>query len=225
MLPKTRRNWRRLERWVSKTQVHIPFYDSLSASIVCIRFVMYSNLFEYVSLQIATEAIENIRTVASLSREPKFESLYEENLEVPYKYEYCEKNVCMYFNQILFISAVFSIMPPFCPFLYRNAMKKAHIYGFTYSFSQSMIYFAYAGCFRFGVWLIQNERIDVEGVFLWVHRQQDSKQTAQVCLVCYSGCLVIHSKRFVLGGETVYSSFNHFHGLKHVRVTVNGWAL
>ncbi|XP_028983716.1 ATP-binding cassette, sub-family B (MDR/TAP), member 4 isoform X2 [Betta splendens] len=82
--------------------------------------------------KIATEAIENIRTVASLSREPKFESLYQENLEVPYK----------------------------------NAKKKAHIYGFTYSFSQAMIYFAYAGCFRFGVWLIQQNRIDVQGVFL-----------------------------------------------------------
>lgn len=53
-----------------------------------------------------------------------------------------------------------------CSSRYRNAMKKAHIYGFTYSFSQAMIYFAYAGCFRFGVWLIQEERVTVEGVFL-----------------------------------------------------------
>uniref|UniRef100_A0A7N8XL94 ATP-binding cassette, sub-family B (MDR/TAP), member 4 n=1 Tax=Mastacembelus armatus TaxID=205130 RepID=A0A7N8XL94_9TELE len=89
-------------------------------------------LEKLVSLQIATEAIENIRTVASLSREPKFESLYQENLRVPYK----------------------------------NAQKKAHVYGITFSFSQAMIYFAYAGCFRFGTWLLQNGRMDLEGVFL-----------------------------------------------------------
>ncbi|KAM7420778.1 hypothetical protein PAMA_015141 [Pampus argenteus] len=84
--------------------------------------------------KIATEAIENIRTVASLTREPTFESLYQENLYGPFK----------------------------------NAQKKAHVYGFTFSFSQAMIYFAYAGCFRFGAWLIKEGRVDVEGVFLVV---------------------------------------------------------
>ncbi|XP_077431421.1 ATP-dependent translocase ABCB1-like isoform X1 [Vanacampus margaritifer] len=82
--------------------------------------------------QIVTEAIENIRTVASLTREPKFESLFNNNLQVPY----------------------------------RNAQKKAHVQGFAFSFSQAMIYFTYAICFWFGAWLVEQGRMDVEGVFL-----------------------------------------------------------
>uniref|UniRef100_A0A673AV84 ATP-binding cassette, sub-family B (MDR/TAP), member 4 n=1 Tax=Sphaeramia orbicularis TaxID=375764 RepID=A0A673AV84_9TELE len=82
--------------------------------------------------KIATEAIENIRTVASLNREARFESLYQENLQVPYK----------------------------------NAWKKAHAFGLTYALAQAMVYFAYAACFRFGAFLIEKERIEVEGVFL-----------------------------------------------------------
>ncbi|XP_051921766.1 ATP-binding cassette, sub-family B (MDR/TAP), member 4 isoform X13 [Hippocampus zosterae] len=82
--------------------------------------------------QIVTEAIDNIRTVASLTREATFESLFHKNLQAPY----------------------------------RNAQKKAHVQGFAFSFSQAMIYFTYAVCFWFGAWLVQQGRMDVEGVFL-----------------------------------------------------------
>lgn len=37
------------------------------------------------STQIAAEAIENIRTVVSLNREPMFEALYQKNLTMSYK--------------------------------------------------------------------------------------------------------------------------------------------
>ncbi|XP_057689868.1 ATP-dependent translocase ABCB1-like [Corythoichthys intestinalis] len=82
--------------------------------------------------KILTEAIENIRTVASLTREPMFETLYAENLEVPYK----------------------------------NSQKRACLQGFVFSVTQAILCFAYAACFRFGAWLIENGHMDLEGVFM-----------------------------------------------------------
>ncbi|XP_053570110.1 ATP-binding cassette sub-family B member 5 [Bombina bombina] len=82
--------------------------------------------------KIATEAVDNIRTVVSLTRETTFEYMYSESLQKPY----------------------------------RNAQRKAQIYGICFAFSQSFIHITHAACYRFGAYMIAIGRMTPEEVFL-----------------------------------------------------------
>ena len=81
---------------------------------------------------VAVEAVENIRTVAQLTREETFLKKYHDCLEGPFK----------------------------------QAIRHAHIAGFFYGFSMSVLFFAYAGSFRFGGWQIDSQAgYSMEDVF------------------------------------------------------------
>ncbi|XP_010147784.1 PREDICTED: multidrug resistance protein 1-like [Eurypyga helias] len=82
--------------------------------------------------RISTESVENIRTVASLTREAAFYEKYVTSLNGPY----------------------------------RDSLKKAPFYGFTYGVAQCANYFINAAVFRFGAWLIAHCLSNFENVFI-----------------------------------------------------------
>ncbi|XP_040449725.1 ATP-binding cassette sub-family B member 5 isoform X1 [Falco naumanni] len=115
--------------------------------LACIPFVIATNAASVSSVsghaakdqkaleeagRISTESVENIRTVASLTREEAFYERYVTSLNGPY----------------------------------RDSLKKAPLYGFTYGVAQCANYFIDAAVFRFGAWLIARCLTNFENVFI-----------------------------------------------------------
>jgi ABC-type multidrug transport system fused ATPase/permease subunit len=106
--------------------------------------------------KVAIEAIENIRTVASLTREKTFRDDYERLTSKPYKYR---SSHCLV-SRTLFLIA-----------LYRDIMKNAHLLGFTFSFTMSIMFFAHAAIFSLGAYLIKQGEIDFSEMFKYDFQQ------------------------------------------------------
>lgn len=50
----------------------------------------------------------------------------------------------------------------------RQNLVKSHVYGITFSFTQSLIFFAYAAIFTFGAFLIKKGLVSYEDMFKYV---------------------------------------------------------
>ena len=49
---------------------------------------------------------------------------------------------------------------------YSSALKKGHIVGFAFGFSQGCMYFVYAAAFTLGAYLIEQNEMEFEDVFM-----------------------------------------------------------
>ncbi|KAM4636210.1 ATP-dependent translocase ABCB1-like [Discoglossus pictus] len=132
------------------TAIIIAFVHSWQLTLLilaCIPFLIGANVIRMKSMaghaskdqkaleeagRISTEAVENIRTVVSLTREQAFYERYNASLQGPYK----------------------------------DALRKAPIYGVTYGISQSINIFVNAIVYRFGAWLIAHCYTQFENVFI-----------------------------------------------------------
>ena len=51
---------------------------------------------------------------------------------------------------------------------FRKGLKKAHVFGISYSFGQSVIFFAYAAAFSYGADLVDAGELDFVAVFRYL---------------------------------------------------------
>eukprot|EP00118_Oscarella_pearsei_P021466 m.241042 g.241042 ORF g.241042 m.241042 type:complete len:1331 (+) comp40199_c0_seq19:2286-6278(+) len=49
---------------------------------------------------------------------------------------------------------------------YKRSLSQAHVQGVSFGFSQAIMFFAYAGAFRFGAWQVVEQGVDYESVFI-----------------------------------------------------------
>lgn len=83
------------------------------------------------AFQTASEAIENIQTVQSLSQEKYFYETYSKYLEYPH----------------------------------QANLRRCLVYAIAYAFSQAVMFFLYAGAFRFGYYLVVQGEMTFTDVF------------------------------------------------------------
>lgn len=96
--------------------------------------------------KVASEAVDNIRTVAGLNKQLIFHKKYCHNLILP-------------FRQLILINKKKFF------FIFRTNLYQAQIYGLIYGFSQSLIFFMYALAFFIGSLFILDKSMTPISVF------------------------------------------------------------
>lgn len=81
--------------------------------------------------KLASEVIDNIRTVAALTREETFQTKFNKHFDK----------------------------------MSKAGVRRANLYGATFSLAQSIIFFCYAGTFTYGAWLVQYAGYEFKNVF------------------------------------------------------------